>query len=285
MVYTMVRKMVVRMTGSLPFGDKNVVVDINVDLSKPMTILIGPNLSGKTLTMMCIAKHSKKLFAKEHVIMSINAALGGVSCESNEEFDHAVFINSHRVKNARVLEELRKHAVNFSSAVDAVNTIENEFRKIVEDVANDIGENAERFRAAFRHSIPSIDFENLRGEPTAPSLVILHAALTRALPGTKVLLIDEPELHSHPTTAMFLGFLLTKLAMSDDTMRVVTATHSFEFLHGALTASENDVNVFVFDRKNEDETITLVTEEWKHTAAIPGFTEPGILSILARVVE
>jgi len=278
----MVRKMIVRMTGSLPFGNKNVVVDINVDLSKPMTIFIGPNLSGKTLTMMCIAKHSKKLFAKEHVIMSINAALGGVSCECDEEFDNAVFINSHRVKNASVLEKLRKHAVNFSSAVDTVNTIENEFRKIVEDVAIRIGEGAERFKNAFRHSIPSIDFENLRGEPTAPSLVVLHAALTSALPGTKVLLIDEPELHSHPTTAMFLGFLLTKLAMSDNTMRVVAATHSFEFLHGALTANENDTDVLVFDRKNEGGSITLVAEKWEHTAAIPGFTEPGVLSILAR---
>ncbi len=81
---------------------------------------------------------------------------------------------------------------------------------------------------------------------------------------------------------MFLGFLLTKLAMRDNTMRVVAATHSFEFLHGALTANENNVVVFVFDRKNEDGTITLAAEEWKHTAAIPGFTEPGVLSILAR---
>jgi predicted ATPase len=263
--------MVVRVVGSL-LWNKNVVVNINVDLSKPMTIFIGPNLSGKTLTMICIAKHSK------HAIMGISTALGGVACESDEEIDHAVFVDSHR---NGALEELRKHAVNLPRAVDTVNTIEDEFRKIVEDVAIRIGEGAERFKNAFRHSIPSIDFENLRGEPTAPSLVILHAALAHALPGTKVLLIDEPELHSHPTTAFFLGFLLTKLAMSDNTMRVVAATHSFEFLQGALT-SENNVNVFVFDRRIEGETTTLTAEPWNHAAAIPGFTEPGVLSIMAR---
>jgi hypothetical protein len=70
--------------------------------------------------------------------------------------------------------------------------------------------------------------------------------------------------------------------MSDNTMRVVVATHSFEFLHGALTANENDTDVLVFDRKNEGGSITLVAEKWEHTAAIPGFTEPGVLSILAR---
>ena len=65
-------------------------------------------------------------------------------------------------------------------------------------------------------------------------------------------------------------------------MRVITATHNYEFLQGTLMAGEEAVDVYVFDRRSEGGIFTLVAEQWNHAAVILGFTEPGILSIYGR---
>ncbi len=59
---------------------------------------------------------------------------------------------------------------------------------------------------------------------------------------------------------------------------VAASTHSMEFLRGILLGGENITNVYVFDRVGSE----ITAEKWESTTVIPGFTEPGILSYLAK---
>jgi len=342
-----------RIQGTIPYGNKEVAVNINIDYGKPMTILIGPNLTGKSITLMCIAEmYSRKQFMRGYVKSKIDSLKQFVRCEGGERFDYTVFVDAYRVTAQPIeyiseeLKEIRENAdelmrgeegkappalerikdrvekikellyekpiiqelKNYTSthrlsmAYRRFEEVKEEFNKLIEETAGEIGgEGAGRFKAALSHFSPlfidltsdgwlwsdlevGIDGSNIEvlSSVFAPSLVILYAVLTYAMQGTKTLLIEDPEVQAHPSTSMFLGYLLTKLAMSDNTMRVITATHNYEFLQGALVAGEGAVDVYVFDRRNEGGIFTLVAEQWNHAAVIPGFTEPGILSIYGR---
>ncbi|KUO90617.1 MAG: hypothetical protein AT710_08640 [Thermocladium sp. ECH_B] len=341
-----------RIQGTIPYDNKETAVNINIDYGKPMTILIGPNLTGKSITLMCIAEmHSKKHFMRGYVKNKIDSLKQFVRCEDGERFDYTVFVDAYRVtaqpieyiredlkeiqENANelmrgeekalpALERIKSHVEkieellyekpiilelkNYTSthrlsmAYRRFEEVKEEFNKLIEETAGEIGgEGASRFKKALSHFSPLFidltsngwlwnDLEagaegsniEVLSSVFAPSFVILYAVLTYAMPGTKALLIEEPEAHAHPSMSMFLGYLLTKLAMSDNTMRVIAATHNYEFLQGALIAGEEAVDVYVFDRRNEGGIFTLVAEPWNHAAVIPGFTEPGILSIYGR---
>jgi len=342
-----------RIQGTIPYGNKEVAMNIDIDLSKPMTILIGPNLTGKSITLMCIANmYSRKQFMRGYVKSKINSLKQFVRCEDGERFDYTVFVDAYRVAAQPIeyvgegLEEIRENAdelirgeegkappalerikdrvekikellyekpiilelKNYTSthrlsmAYRKFEEIREEFKKLIEEIASKIGsEEANIFKADLIHfsqlftditsdgwlwndlevGIEGSDIEVL-SSVFAPSLVILYAVLTYAMQGTKALLIEEPEAHAHPSLAMFLGYLLTKLAMSDNTMRVIATTHNFDFLRGALMVGGKSVGVYVFNRRRDERGVyTLIAEPWNYTAAVPGFTETGVLSILA----
>jgi len=340
-----------KIQGTIPYGNKEVAVNINIDYGKPMTILIGPNLTGKSITLMCIANmYSRKQFMRGYVKSKINSLKQFVRCEGGERFDYTVFVDAYRVTAQPIeyisedLEEIRENAdelirgeekvppalerikshvekikellyekpiilelKNYTSthrlsmAYRRFEEVREEFKKLIEEIASKIGsEEANIFKADLIHfsqlfiDITSdgwlwkdleIETEGSNIEVLssvfAPSLVILYAVLTYAMQGTKALLIEEPETHAHPSMAMFLGYLLTKLAMSDNTMRVIAATHNFDFLRGALMVGGKSVGVYVFDRGRDERGVyTLIAEPWNYTAAVPGFTETGVLSIL-----
>ncbi|MCG2887509.1 MAG: ATP-binding protein [Vulcanisaeta sp.] len=341
-----------RIQGTIPYGNKEVAVNINIDYGKPMTILIGPNLTGKSITLMCIAEmYGKRQFVRGYVKSKIDSLKRFVRCEGGERFDYTVFVDAYRVTaqpieyiskdleeiqedvdelirgeekalpaleriksrvrrieellyEKSIIQELKNYAPThrISMAYRKFEEVKEDFNKLIEETAGEIdGEGAGRFKAALSHFSPLfIDLTNdgwlwsdlevgiegsnieVLSSVFAPSLVILYAVLTYAMQGTKALLIEEPEAHAHPSMSMFLGYLLTKLAMSDNTMRVITATHNYEFLQGALMAGEEAVDVYVFNRRSEGGVFTLVAEQWNHAAVIPGFTEPGILSIYGR---
>jgi hypothetical protein len=342
-----------RIQGTIPYGNKEVAVNINIDYGKPMTILIGPNLTGKSITLMCIAEmYSRKQFMRGYVKSKIDSLKQFMRCEGGERFDYTVFVDAYRVaaqpieyisedleeiwKNADelirgeegkappALERIKSHVKrieellyekpiiqelkNYTSthrlsmAYRKFEEIREEFKKLIEEIASKIGsEEANIFKADLIHfsqlftditsdgwlwndlevGIEGSDIEVL-SSVFAPSLVILYAVLTYAMQGTKALLIEEPEAHAHPSLAMFLGYLLTKLAMSDNTMRVIATTHNFDFLRGALMVGGKSVGVYVFNRRRDERGVyTLIAEPWNYTAAVPGFTETGVLSILA----
>jgi len=342
-----------RIQGTIPYGNGKVAINIDIDLSKPMTILIGPNLTGKSITLMCIANmYSRKQFMRGYVKSKIDSLKQFVRCEGGERFDYTVFVDAYRVAAQPIeyvgegLEEIRENAdelirgeegkappalerikdrvekikellyekpiilelKNYTSthrlsmAYRKFEEIREEFKKLIEEIASKIGsEEANIFKADLIHfsqlftditsdgwlwndlevGIEGSDIEVL-SSVFAPSLVILYAVLTYAMQGTKALLIEEPEAHAHPSLAMFLGYLLTKLAMSDNTMRVIATTHNFDFLRGALMVGGKSVGVYVFNRRRDERGVyTLIAEPWNYTAAVPGFTETGVLSILA----
>jgi len=106
-----------RIQGTIPYGNKEVAVNINIDYGKPMTILIGPNLTGKSITLMCIAEmYSRKQFMRGYVKSKIDSLKQFVRCEGGERFDYTVFVYAYRVTAQPIeyisedLEEIWKNA-------------------------------------------------------------------------------------------------------------------------------------------------------------------------------
>jgi len=106
-----------RIQGTIPYGNGRVAINIDIDLSKPMTILIGPNLTGKSITLMCIAEmYSRKQFMRGYVKSKIDSLRQFMRCEGGERFDYTVFVDAYRVAAQPIeyvgedLEEIRENA-------------------------------------------------------------------------------------------------------------------------------------------------------------------------------
>ncbi|ADY01697.1 hypothetical protein VMUT_1492 [Vulcanisaeta moutnovskia 768-28] len=342
-------------TGKLSYGNKEVSININIDEIKPLTILIGPNLTGKSLTLICLAMRTtkRKPFMRRYTLDRIEKMLGNLRCETSLQFDYGVFVDSYRVsiqplegireklsniKTAveslkppreeevprgliaiennvkdienmlyedRVIDDL-KHVASIKSLADAYRTfdeVRDEFSKLIEETAKELEKTSEEYRKRLSRFMPLFidrtaegwlwsDLElNVYGENIeqlssvyAPSLVVLYALLTYAMPGIKILAIEEPEVHAHPSMALFLGYLLAQLVRrSGGKLYVVASTHSMEFLRGALLVNEltneNIIGAYVFDRINNE----ITAGKWEPASIIPGFTEPGLFSYLAKV--
>ncbi len=321
-----------------------------------MTILIGPNLTGKSLTFMCLVQRANKTFARGYTLSRINNLLKSLSCSisSSLKFDYSIFVDSYRV-SIQPLEGIRdrlneiettakdlrqtippgeapkglenveiyareikrslyedypiddlKRITGIKDLVDAYKIFDEtraEFNKLIEETAKEFEITAEEYKRRLGHFMPLFidrimdkwywhDLElNAGGEDIeqlssvyAPSLVVLYAVLAYAIPGIKNLAIEEPEVHAHPSTALFLGYLLAQLVRgSSGKLYVVASTHSMEFLHGALLVNEltneNIIGAYVFDRINNE----ITAGKWEPASIIPGFTEPGLFSYLAKV--
>ncbi|WP_054850225.1 ATP-binding protein [Vulcanisaeta sp. JCM 14467] len=202
-------------------------------------------------------------------------------------------------------------------AMDLFEKARKEFQAIIEEVSKSLGERGEDFRRALSHFMPLfIEYVNTADNNSAwywydlelgntglnveelssvyaPSLVVFYALHTYALPQNSVLLIEEPEAHAHPSLSLFLGYFLNKLVQDSERrlrggekpwiFHIVTATHSMDFLRGALMAGEDTVEVYVFNRDVAEGKITV--EPWSGGAVVPGLTEPALLTILSGVVR
>ncbi|ADN50542.1 hypothetical protein [Vulcanisaeta distributa] len=344
--------------GSLTYGGREVNVDIGIEL-KPLTILIGPNLSGKSLTLMCLAKLARTIIARGYVHDRIEELPQSLECVGDSlNYDYAIYVDAYRVmlqpfmkirpmldKIRRVTEGLvdenlrgirssilldvdtlnkslsedevakdlriKTSMILLNDAMKVFEKARNGFQLMIEEASKTFGERGEDFRRALSHFMPLfIEHVNLMGNNSAwrwydfelgntsfnveelssvyaPSLVVFYALHTYALPQNSVLLVEEPEVHAHPSLALFLGYFLNRLVRDSEqrlrsgekpwVFHVVVSTHSMDFLRGALMAGEDTVGVYVFDRDVTEGKITV--KPWSGGAVIPGFTESRLLTM------
>ncbi|WP_054850224.1 hypothetical protein [Vulcanisaeta sp. JCM 14467] len=83
--------------GGLTYGGKGINFDVSIDI-KPLTILIGPNLSGKSLTLMCLARLARrKIIARGYVNDRINELPRSLECAGDDlNYDYAVYVDTYR---------------------------------------------------------------------------------------------------------------------------------------------------------------------------------------------
>jgi len=113
----------------------------------------------------------------------------------------------------------------------------------------------------------------------SPALVALYAMYAYGIPQETYFLVEEPEAHTHPLMAYFLGAYLRRLAkQSGGRLNVVVSTHSFDFLRGFW---DGGVKVYVLRRFIEGGKILLrVAGQWQEEGYMPGFSDTAIYKLL-----
>ncbi|MGC9136841.1 MAG: hypothetical protein ACP5H6_08335, partial [Caldivirga sp.] len=76
--------------GKLNYGNRELNININLGEIKPITILIGPNLTGKTLTLMCLIRHvsrtNGRVFVRRYTLDRIDDTLKNLKYNVNIGF-------------------------------------------------------------------------------------------------------------------------------------------------------------------------------------------------------
>lgn len=338
-----------RISGSLSYGTRALTVDLELDV-RPLTMLIGPNLTGKSLVLQALAEHrgfkpridvpsglsvhvepafeGEVLFIDSFRVVEqlydviaddLKGLLNGLrdlreAVRGNEELEAKV---NYIIDNLNNIIRSRLRRV-LTSLLDAKGKIDDyameEALKILGNVKEEvIGKAREAGLRNFEHAFPVYVFPvyvpveqkeqytyswrdlefNTHDEGVgrlstgfAASLVVTGLVYAYALNKPAMVLIEEPEVHAHPTQAFFLGYL-TRRFVSEAIKRgidfyVVVSTHSFDYVNGAFEDADW-VKVYILNRKTEDDAIRLFVEgEWHGEGVIPGFTEPSLWRIVKR---
>jgi len=296
--------MTCRVSAKLQLGGWTVALDAEVELA-PVTLFVGPNASGKSLTLCSIA-----------------GALGGraelecpeAAARCAEERGNVFFLDAYRfaAKFAEIGTEtpgglapmLRGLEALFSMRrladpkllAEAEATVEEELARMEKAIAEmglkadaadllpielavEEGEIRWRDRAG-----PS--GAGLRQLPAGLSAAMVAAGLKYAYAATGerpvYLFVEEPEAHAGPLQAFFLGHLaavLTKRAEERGAkLFFVASTHSLEFVRGATSGW---TNIYVTERSvdKEKRTITLLVKKWDRRDMVPHFFESAALAI------
>ncbi len=106
--------------GGLTYGGRSINFDVGIDI-KPLTILIGPNLSGKSLTLMCLAKLARTIIARGYVHDRIEELPQSLECVGDGlNYDYAIYVDAYRVmlqpfmKIRPMLDEIKRVAEGLS---------------------------------------------------------------------------------------------------------------------------------------------------------------------------
>jgi hypothetical protein len=87
----------VKINGELKYGNKQLIVDINLDNVSGATALIGPNLSGKTLVLRCIFSRARHRIGRP---IHYGPYPHGLTCDVERDDNYtAVYVDAYRVVN------------------------------------------------------------------------------------------------------------------------------------------------------------------------------------------
>ncbi|MGB9704522.1 MAG: hypothetical protein ACPL3C_03655 [Pyrobaculum sp.] len=133
----------VSIRGVIKYGQKQIEVDIDTPLDKRITILTGPNLTGKSLVLKCIYTHAKRAIGRI-AQEDIKHMLGDLNCQVDRKIDVAIYVDAYRTSiqlyeyiteefsriktDLRRLEKWGEAPVNAGELVESLEKIEDSIK-------------------------------------------------------------------------------------------------------------------------------------------------------------
>lgn len=276
-----------------------------------ITLIIGPNLVGKTLLLRCIYGSTSGLK------YNLSVDFPNMSeCSVDEEFDHVIYLDPYAITyyiydkyKEFFVEEDKGELLALSrigrevSGILGLNEIRLRIKdddlfkamKFVEDEINEVAKEAREagHEEEVKYLMPlrvyvtaeGIEWKDVFGNegkyttklPPSfyPAFVLTTISYSYALSLKKekvLLLLDGPETFAYPSTAYVLGRVAQRLASGSENFYIITTTHSWDFFEGVLR-SKNLTTIYVMMREGNKAKIVPFEEGWY----IPGFSLSGVL--------
>ena len=295
--------MTCRVSAKFQLGGWTVALDAEVELA-PVTLFVGPNASGKSLTLCSIAR-----------------ALGGpaelecpeTAARCTEERGHVFFLDAYR-SVAKFAEIGTETSGGFALKPRGLKALLSMRRladpKLLAEAEAAVEEELARMERAIREMGLKADAADLlpielavdggeirwrdRAGPSGAGLRQLPAGLSAAMvaAGLKYahaatgerpvyLFVEEPEAHAGPLQAFFLGHLaavLTKRAEERGAkLFFVASTHNIDFIRGA-TRKWTKIYLMSREVRRDAREIDLRTSLVESMEWIPHFPEVAILA-------
>ena len=245
-----------------------------------LTLLIGPNESGKTALlekMYFVLSYTQKpeaIQAADFITTSPEETELRNPDEAeillDEKMNYIIYTNPSAAFTSVSVQKL-KPLIRLQSLSAAIN----EINSVLNDVYNDLKTvRHEEEMDAISSAVRIVD------EPVTPSFYTAFAvtlavyAFALSLDGNKVLLlVDEPEAFAYPSVSYVAGRVFRHLASKSENLFIVATTHSWDFFAGAYRGGAEWVKVYNFRRNGRK----IQIEPLKDDLYIPGFSMPSLL--------
>jgi predicted ATPase len=277
-----------------------------IDIDK-LTVLIGPNISGKSLILKCIYSSLK---STKYILSIPFNELSDCKIDENN-FDYIIYNDIYSIvyfiydKYRKEFEYYLDDTENpnytfFTKMSNDLKTLDllNEIRLMVtdesiskanneiEDKLKKVGLDEESNYILLLRIFPTsgdLEWKDYSGEEgqgvqdLSPSfysssiVTLMQYTYALSLKKKVLLLLDELDAFAHPILAYFLGKLIHRLVSKSHNLYVVTVTHNWDFFKGII---EGDLpKVYVVKRKGKN----VEFSEWKGEIYIPGFSTSSVI--------
>ena len=120
--------------GSLTYGNKNVSVEIELEPAR-LTILTGPNLTGKSLVLKCVYSKAETKVGR---LGDEDLLIEGVSCDATEAIELAIYVDAYRTA-IQLYEFLQNKFEDIGNALKSLySVLRDDNRQLVQKVKDDI---------------------------------------------------------------------------------------------------------------------------------------------------
>lgn len=132
--------------GILTYGNKNVVVDIELQPAR-LTILIGPNLTGKSLVLRCMYSKAEARVGRLSD-RDLWKGLEGITCDAGEAVELAVYLDAYRTA-IQLYEFLQNEFVSVKEMLKRLSIVGEDDKQLVQRIRDDIKTIEDRVKADF----------------------------------------------------------------------------------------------------------------------------------------
>lgn len=121
--------------GDLTYGNKNVKVDIELEPAR-LTVLTGPNLTGKSLVIRCVYNRAETRVGR---LSAKDLWIEGVSCDATETIKLAVYLDAYRTA-IQLYEFLQSKFEDIGNTLKSIyhDVTEDDIRQQVQKVIDDL---------------------------------------------------------------------------------------------------------------------------------------------------
>ena len=119
--------------GSLIYGNKNIAVDIELEPAR-LTILTGPNLTGKSLVLRCVYNKAETRVGR---LSAKDLWIEGVSCDATETIKLAVYLDAYRTA-IQLYELLQIKFEDIKNSLESISGLRDEDRQLVQKVKDNV---------------------------------------------------------------------------------------------------------------------------------------------------
>jgi len=289
-----------------------VEANVTLELTR-LTLLIGPNLNGKSILLRCIYNSIKGLKYN----LSVNYPPIG-ECSIDEDFNYVIYIDPYIItyyiydkyrefferyegnEKLSKLSEIGKEVSGISRLLEirslsrdddlfeAKQQVNNVIREITEELKEAKHEEEGKYLVPLWISLTKngLEWRDIFGNEGTkitelppsfyPSFVLTATMYSYALSKKRenvLLLLDEPEAFTYPSFAYTLGRIIRHLTENSEYLHVVAITHSWDFYRGLLHRNSSNVKVYVINRDGKKLEIVPREDSWY----IPGFSVSAVL--------